>query len=160
MSRSGRRRSAGRGCTGSWHGDRVYKRDPLSPAYDGYVRQVMLRAIRAERQREGIYVWIASHPREGVDARGLTVHERAFQRSCYYLMWRAYIKRDRVPPYALKMTWGEETRPSSGGRYARRATIRLWLRSQARVTKPRWTDDPGGQSYADESGRHVVPPPR
>src|SRR5215469_741693 len=119
----------------------------------------MLRAIRAERQKQGVSVWIASPPRDPTDARGLTAHERAFQRSCYYLMWRVYITRHAVPPYALKMTWSPDTRPSSGGRSARRVAIRLWLRSQARVSKARWTDSPARQSKVDESGRHVVPPP-
>lgn len=135
------------------------QRDPLSYRYDGYVRQVMLRAIRAERQREGVSVWIASPRRDPVDARGLTAHERAFQRSCYYLMWRVYITRGRVPPYALKMTWSGDTRPSSEGRTARRVAIRLWIRSQARVSKAKWTASPAGQSKVDETGRHVVPPP-
>src|SRR5215469_4465158 len=119
----------------------------------------MLRAIRAERQREGVSVWIASPKRDPVDARGLTAHERAFQRSCYYLMWRVYINRSRVPPYALKMTWSGDTRPSSEGRQARRVAIRLWLRSQARVRNAKWTTNPHLQSHVDDRGVHVVPPP-
>lgn len=135
------------------------QRDPLSYAYDSYVRQVMLRAIRAERAGQGVQVWIASPRRDPVDARGLTAHERAFQRSCYYLMWRAYITRHRVPPYALKMTWSGDTRPSSGGRTARRVAVRVFLRSQARVSKARWTSDPARQSKIADGGRRVVPAP-
>lgn len=135
-----------------------FERDPLSVFYDGYVRQVMLRAIRASRNERGVAVWIASPRRDPVDPRGLTAHERAFQRSCYYLMWRVYLNRELVPPYALKMTWTDETRPSSSGRSARRVNIRLFLRSKARPRGKRWTDDPAQQSRVVE-GRRVVPAP-
>ena len=138
------------------------QRDPLSYRYDGYVRQVMLRAIRAERQAQGVAVWIASPRGDFVDARGLTAHERAFQRACYYLAFRVYMnqKPRRVPPYALKMRWTDETRPSSNGRTARRVTLRLFLRSKARKPPgPGWGATPSQRSVWLGGGEHQVPPP-
>ena len=68
-----------------------YGRDPLSWHYDGYVRQVMIRAIRAGRNNTGVRVYIASSRAEfrSPDKGGRTRHERAFTRSVYYLMWRS-----------------------------------------------------------------------
>ena len=71
-----------------------YGRDPLSWHYDGYVRQVMIRAIRASRNGRSVRVYIAS-PRSSfraTDAGGRTAHERAFTRSAYYLMWRVPLR--------------------------------------------------------------------
>ena len=68
----------------------MLRRDPLSVHYDGYVRMVMIRAVRASRNRQGVRVWVASPRREFryPDPRGLTRHERAFTRSAYYLIYR------------------------------------------------------------------------
>ena len=117
-----------------------YGRDPLSWHYDGYVRQVMIRAIRAGRTGRGVRVYVAS-PRSSfrsVDAGGRTKHERAFTRSVYYLMWRTPINAGAVPEWSVKMSWGDEVRASSGNRLARPVTIRVWPRSQARVRGESW----------------------
>ena len=132
-----------------------YGRDPLSWHYDGYVRQVMIRAARAARNGNSVRVYIAS-PRgqfRTPDAGGRTRHERAFTRSCYYLMFRAPVNAGIVPDWSLKMTWGDQLRPSSGGRVARPVTIRLWPRSQARVRGEKWTSDPALQSGGMGSGK-------
>ena len=132
-----------------------YGRDPLSWHYDGYVRQVMIRAARASRAGHGVRVYIAS-PRAQFrrpDAGGRTRHERAFMRSCYYLMWRVPINAGIIPDWSLKMTWGDQLRPSDQGRLARPVTIRLWPRSQARVRGARWSRDPALQSGGIGSGR-------
>jgi hypothetical protein len=126
----------------------AYGRDPLSWHYDGYVRQVMIRAIRASRNNRSVRVYIAS-PRSSfraVDAGGRTAHERAFTRSAYYLMWRSPIRDGDVPQWSLKMTWGDEVRASSGNRLARPVVIRVWPRSQARARGKQWSKDPALQS--------------
>jgi len=41
-----------------------YRRDPLSVHFDGYVRVIMIRAVRAAANERGVRVWIAS-PRRG-----------------------------------------------------------------------------------------------
>ena len=125
-----------------------YGRDPLSWHYDGYVRQVMIRAIRASRNGRSVRVYIAS-PRSSfraTDAGGRTTHERAFTRSAYYLMWRVPLNAGTVPEWSLKVTWGDEVRASSGNRLARPAVIRVWPRSQARPRGQQWSKDPALQS--------------
>src|SRR5215472_16506636 len=120
-----------------------YERDPLSVAYDGYVRQVMIRAARASRLGRGVRVWVSSpraeyrHP----DPGGLTVHERAFKRAAYYLIYRApmneYLAGGDLPQFSLKCTFRDELRPSSKGHMARACDLRLFPRGQARVRKGR-----------------------
>jgi hypothetical protein len=132
-----------------------FGRDPLSWHYDGYVRQVMIRAIRASRNGRSVRVYIAS-PRSSfrsVDAGGRTAHERAFTRSAYYLMWRSPIRDGDVPQWSLKMTWGDEVRASSGNRLARPVVIRVWPRSQARPRGQQWSKDPALQSGGIGSGK-------
>jgi len=134
---------------------RGYARDPLSWHYDGYVRQVMIRAIRAGRAGRGVRVYVAS-PRSSfrsADAGGRTKHERAFTRSVYYLMWRTPINAGTVPEWSVKMSWGDEVRASSGNRLARPVTIRVWPRSQARPRGERWSKDPALQSGGIGSGK-------
>jgi len=128
-----------------------YARDPLSVYYDGYVRQVIIRAMRASRSGRGVRVWVAS-PRGDfarLDRGGRTSHERAFTRSAYYLV---KLHRDA---WSLKLTWGPDTelRASSGRRLARPVMVRLFPRDQARVSGPRWTDNPDLQSGGIGSGK-------
>ena len=131
----------------------AYRRDPLSVAYDGYVRQVMIRAARASRNQQGVRVWVASPRSSRPDAGGRTSHERAFTRSAYYLMWRVPINAKTIPEWSLKVTWGEATRSSSSGRVARAATVRLFPRSQARVRGASWMRDPALRSGGGGSGQ-------
>lgn len=139
-------------------------RDPLSVAYDDYARQVMIRAVRASRSARGVRVWIASprgeyaHP----DPRGLTVHERAFTRSCYYLIFRvpmsAYQKGGDPPEWSLKLTWLDELRPSTPGRMARAVNIRLYPRGQARVRRGvSYVADPSQRSTVTGDGTRRIP---
>ena len=115
----------------------------------------MIRAARASRNNGGVRVYIASPRGEfrNLDSGGRTRHERAFQRSCYYLMWRTPINAGQVPDFSLKMTWGDELRPSDQGRMARPVTVRLWPRSQARVRGKQWSKDPALQSGGIGSGK-------
>ena len=134
-----------------------YARDPLSVAYDDAARQAVLRAARASRQGRGVRVWVASSRRElrDPDAGGRTVHERAFSRAAYYLIWRVPLNRGSMPEWSMKLTWGPdaELQPSSAGRLARPVTVRMWPRGAARVSGPRWTDNPSLQSGGIGSGK-------
>jgi len=132
-----------------------YGRDPLSWHYDGYVRNVMIRAIRAGRNGRSVRVYIAS-PRasfRSVDAGGRTRHERAFTRSVFYLMWRTPINAGTVPEWSVEMSWGDEVQSSSGNRLARPVTIRVFPRSQARPRGAQWSKDPALQSGGIGSGK-------
>ena len=132
-----------------------YGRDPLSWHYDGYVRNVMIRAIRAGRNGRSVRVYVAS-PRSSfrsTDEGGRTRHERAFTRSVYYLMWRTPINAGSVPEWSVKMSWGDEVQSSSGNRLARPVTIRVWPRSQARARGKQWSKDPALQSGGIGSGK-------
>jgi hypothetical protein len=87
-------------------------------------------------------VWIASprgeyaHPDRG----GRTRHERAFTRSAYWLIF-SNGGNPGESGWHLKLTWGEELRPSSSGRMARPVVVRLFTR--AHVSGPRWVDGEG-----------------
>ena len=136
------------------------ERDPLSVRYDGTVRQLMLRAARAERDRKSIQAWIAS-PRGEFrhrDKGGRTAHERAFMRSAYYLIFRTPIREGRAPDWSLKLTWGSDAdrRASSQGRMARPVQVRLFRRASARVTGPSWLEDESRRSRLGEDGERIV----
>ena len=123
-------------------------RDPLSVHYDGVTHAILLRAARASRSRRGVLAWVASPRGEyrATDRGGRTKHERAFTRSANYHAWRAYINAEQVPPWSLKLTWGDELRPSARGRLARPVTVRMFPRSEARVRGPSWADGEGFRS--------------
>jgi hypothetical protein len=126
------------------------QRDPLSVRYDGVVRDLMIRAARAHRDRKAVRAWIASPRGEfrRKDRGGRTAHERAFTRAAYYLIFKTPINAGRPPDWSLKLTWGSdaERRASSGGRLARPVDVRLFRREGARVSGPSWRDDPAYQS--------------
>lgn len=126
-----------------------FERDPLSVRYDPTVRQVMLRAIRASRDRRGVQAWVASSRYELAhkDAGGRTAHERAFTRAAYYLVWRVPLNMARIPDWSLRVQWGTdaELRPSSSGRMARPVRLRIWPRATGR----RYAYDlPAGKQWA------------
>lgn len=125
-----------------------FPRDPLSVRYDAAAFNAVMRAIRASKNGQGVQLWVASTRGElrNPDAGGRSAHERAFTRSAYYLVFRAPINRGGIPAWSLKLTWGDELRPSGQGRLARPVRVRVWPRSQARVRGARWTDDPRLQS--------------
>jgi hypothetical protein len=132
-----------------------FARDPLSVRYDAAAAQVMLRAIRASRNGQGVQMWIASTRAElrAPDAGGRTAHERAFTRAAYYLVWRAPLNYGRTPDWSLKLTWGDELKPSGQGRMARPVRVRVWPRAQARVRGEKWTANPALQSGGAGSGK-------
>ena len=136
------------------------ERDPLSVRYDGTVRQLMIRAARAERDGKSIRAWIAS-PRGEFrhrDKHGRTVHERAFTRSAYYLIFRTPVREGRAPDWSLKLTWGSDAdrRASSGGRLARPVQVRLFRYGNARVTGPSWVADESRRSRIGEDGERII----
>ena len=112
----------------------MFQRDPLSVHYDGAAGQALIRAIRASRSGGGVQVWIASTRGElaSPDSGGRTAHERAFTRSAYYYVWRAPLNAGQIPLWSLKLTWGDDLRPSSRGRMARPARLRIFPRSGPR----------------------------
>ena len=127
-------------------------RDPLSVRYDLVVRQALVRAIRASRNRHAVTVWIAS-PRgqfKRLDKGGRTAHERAFTRSAYYQVFKIPYNMGLTPDYSLKLTWGTVLEPSSKGRLARACSVRIYPRSQAR--KPL-----AGRSWRDDDAYRSVP---
>ena len=137
------------------------ERDPLSVNYDGVVHQIVLRAIYAQRGKRGVQAWIASPRGEyrAVDRGGRTRHERAFTRSCYYLVWSIPMQQQKAgegtgPAWSLKLTWGDDgqRRPGAAGKLARPVTVRVWPRSQARVRGPRWSD---GEGFRSEVGNRI-----
>ncbi len=135
-------------------------RDPLSVRYDGVVRDLVTRAARAHRDRKSVTAWIASPRAEfrNRDRGDRTQHERAFTRSCYYLVFRVPLNRGEAPDWSLKLTWGPDTarKAGSGGRLARPVQVRLFRRSGARVSGPSWRDDPSRQSKLGEGGQRII----
>ncbi len=84
-----------------------YLRDPLSLAYDGWSVQ------RLAQMRADPFGWymsrIISPPGDPVDARGLTKHERAAQRSIYYQLNYSpsagrWVKNT---DWSMQIEWGE-----------------------------------------------------
>lgn len=132
-----------------------FARDPLSVRYDAAARQVLIRAIRASKNGQGVTLWIASTRAElrNPDAGGRSAHERAFSRAAYYDVFRRPLNAGTVPDWSLKLTWGDELRPSGQGRMARPVRVRVWPRAQARVRGERWTSDASLQSGGIGSGK-------
>lgn len=122
-------------------------RDPLSVAYDGRVRRVLLRAIVARRDRKGVRVFVQSPPAEfrHLDKGGLTHHEREFVRAAYYQVFKVPRNAGEMPMYSLKNPkWGPiENR--GHGRWGRTAQVRLFRYGSGRrhaERNPQWiTDD-------------------
>ena len=131
-------------------------RDPLSVNYDGVVHTLVLRAIYAQRNRRGVQAFVSSPRGEfrNLDRGGRTKHERAFTRSCYYLVWRQYINDKTDPPWSLRLTWGEDAdlAASARGRLARPVVLRVWPRDQARPPRERWSD---GSGFRSEVGARI-----
>lgn len=101
------------------------ERDPLSERFDTATRRALNEARRKAPPRTADR-FVASPPREfrDLDKGGRTAHERAFQRSAYYLIFKVP-RNDGVPPaWSLKITWGKIER--HGGRWGRRVRLRLF----------------------------------
>ena len=138
----------------------MYRRDPLSVRYDAAVHRLMIRAIRAQRQRRGVQAWVVSPGRDlrRPDAGGRSADERAFTRAAYYLVFRLPLNVGAVPAWSLRLSWGEddELRPSARGRVARPVRVRVWPRGKARVPADRelrWRDNPALQSGGGDSSK-------
>lgn len=101
-------------------------RDPLSVLYDQRVRRVLLRAILARRDRQGVPVWVASPPAEfrRLDRGGRTAHERAFTRSAYYQVFKVPRNAGELPYWSLKLEWGPIR--YRHGRWGRTVQVRLY----------------------------------
>ena len=131
-----------------------FLRDPLSVRYDGPVRVSVMRAIRSSGAERGVTVWVASSRAElrSPDAGGRTAHERAFTRSAYYLVWRAPINAGAIPDWSLKLEWGgdAELRPSSNGRLARPARLRVRPRRGPRGGRQFGHGLPAGRAWAGD----------
>jgi hypothetical protein len=128
------------------------QRDPLSVAYDGAARRALHMAIIAHRTGRGVKVRIVSPGPElrRLDVGGLTQHERAFQRACYYPVFKVPRREGLIPKWSLKVTWakGWERR---GSRYGRTATLRMFRYGSGYRHASR------GQSYvADPDKRATV----
>lgn len=96
------------------------KRDPLSVLYDRSTGRLLDRA--GTRVGTWIDTWVPSPRGEAVDDGGLTRHERAFQRSLYYLLNGPYTAgwRERQLEYSLIVRWTNQR-----GKLGRRVRLRL-----------------------------------
>lgn len=105
----------------------VPPRDPLSVRYDGAARLALHRAIIAQRSGKGVRVRINSPGPElrRLDVGGLTAHERAFTRACYYPVFKVPRNAGVKPRWSLKMTW-DKGWARKGDRYGRQVTVRLY----------------------------------
>lgn len=125
-----------------------FARDPLSVRYDGPVRNVMLRAIRASRDGRSVRAYVASSRAEhrSPDEGGRTRHERAFTRAAYYLVWRAPINAGRIPDWSLHLTWGDDLAPS-GSNLARPVFVRIYPRRGPRGGREHGYAIPAARSW-------------
>jgi hypothetical protein len=147
-------------------------RDPRSVEWDPAVRQVLIAAIRASRQRKGVIVWVAS-PRAQFRSRdpgGRTAEERAFTRAAYYHVFLVPRKLGMRPDYSLKLRWGSQLEPSSHGRRARACQVRLYRygsgyghvaagKVQEWYLEAEATGDTGFQRVRETLPQRQVPPP-
>jgi hypothetical protein len=136
-----------------------FQRIPPSPEYAGlawrYVSQML------ERPWATLNVEVVSDPAEPVDAGGLSVSERAFQRAIYHELNSTDIPGPRGgrslpnPDWSIMRGWGQPryVRPAGLFGIFRRATRRRWVwltaipKAEARAAayaRPRgalWIDD-------------------
>jgi hypothetical protein len=114
-----------------------FERDPLSADYDAWSRRML------ERAADNPYAWrpgkVTSPRRDPVDDKGLSRHERAAQRSLYYVLTLASTPDGRAAPrhaargpaegrlWSLQVDWGE---PEYGRRLVGRGdrTRFCWVR--------------------------------
>lgn len=101
-----------------------YQRDPLSVEYDAWSVAVLAEAIADP------FVWhshrVNSPGRDPVDDKGLSMHERAAQRSLYYMLNYSPSTGVKVPQkmWSLQLDWG---RPRVEGRVLARTRRRFVL---------------------------------
>jgi len=112
-----------------------FERDPLSPGYDLWARQLVGRAF------DDPYMWrtgrVISPGRDPVDSGGLSRHERAAQRSLYYVMNLDFTPRAAPKSvrrgagagrdWSLQVDWGtaDRERQVLGVRFGRRVRYLL-----------------------------------
>lgn len=130
------------------------QRDPLSVDYDAYVGQVCRLAVQRHRNHQrGPVVWIASPRREfrQLDRGGLTPHERAFQRSAYYLVFKAPRNAGAPVHYSLVMEWDKAVKaPAPRNQLAR--AVRVQLYRYGRAPKSSRTD---GYAFQSTQGHRI-----
>jgi hypothetical protein len=86
-----------------------FERDPLSVEYDGWAAELLNRAISTPyAHRAGR---IRSPRRDPIDAKGLSMHERAATRSLYYLVMHhpvaGPLRGSGLQEWSLRVDWGE-----------------------------------------------------
>jgi hypothetical protein len=139
-----------------------FARDPLSARYDPAARDLVTRAIRAfagsdakdPRWIRAVVESPAGDQREpvyGMSTRGLSVHERAFQRALYYDA-RVY-HRSGEKSWSLVVDWDIRISGQLEGRQQRRLLRVRVFRDTAgfRFVKRR-----EGRSYARDPARRSV----
>lgn len=101
------------------------ERDPLSVDFDPAVRRALNEARRKAPPRS-VVRFVASPIAEfrDLDKGGRTYHERAFQRSAYYQVFKVPRNEGVPPQWSLKVTWGKIER--RGGRWGRTVRLRLY----------------------------------
>ena len=105
-------------------------RDPLSVAYDGHARRVLLQAVRAHQEMQGggrgVPVFLSSPAPEfrRLDRGGRTHHERAFSNALYRPVFAEPRRLRERPQWSLKVTWGPVQ--FRRGRWGRVAIVRLY----------------------------------
>src|SRR5271163_3121499 len=84
-------------------------RDPRSIEWEPAVRSILAAAIRAQRQRKGVLVWIQSPSTQfrHKDAGGRTGEERAFTRSIYYPIICTPRNAGIPRVWSLQLRWGD-----------------------------------------------------
>jgi hypothetical protein len=104
---------------------------------------VVTRPDPGPRTRE----WLRSHGLNLflLDSGGLSVYERAFQRSLYYIHNGGGNGR-RNPQWSMQREWGEETPRGRVLRIRMTSTEAAWRAVSAMPARQRWTSNPDLQS--------------
>ena len=102
-----------------------FERDPLSVRFDGPVRACLLEAAGKKPPRTAER-FVSSPVAEfrAPDKGGRTAHERAFQRSVYYQIFKVPRNEGIAPAWSAKVTWGKIER--RGTRWGRAVRVRLY----------------------------------
>jgi hypothetical protein len=117
-----------------------------------FAHAAVMRAIRASRYGARVLVYVTSPRAEfrRLDQGGRTASERAFTRACYRLVFDGPAARGEPSDWSLKLIWRDQLTPSRAGALARPVALRIYPRSEARVSGPSWVRDEGfGRSTPD-----------
>jgi hypothetical protein len=136
----------------------AYQRDPLSVEYDAWSAGVLAEAIADQ------FVWhshrVNSPARDPVDDKGLSMHERAAQRSLYYMLNYSPSTGVKVPQrmWSLQLDWGRPRVEGSAFRRTRRRFVLARVtpyRTARQIIKGRrnlYTERPGLRSRGELPG--------